>query len=113
MTSTQATDEVAMLDHADEKRSLAQTALRKYFEAAAKYEASDLLLRAGQVPKLRLRGELKSLETEPLELEAFLENAGFELLSTFAYPNPEKPLTPHDWDLGFVARAGASPSQAP
>ena len=65
----------------------------------------------------RVEAEVKEAQAVrfwfPLELEAFLENAGFELLSMFAYPDPEKPLTPQDWDLGFVARAGASPSQAP
>ena len=41
----------------------------------------------------------------PLELEAFLENAGFEVMSLFAYPDPDRSPTPHDWDLGFIARA--------
>jgi len=52
---------------------LADTHLRKFFEVAAKYEASDLLLRGGQVPKLRLSGELKPLETDPLDLDKFEE----------------------------------------
>lgn len=61
----------SLIDHVTERRSLADTSLRKFFEAAHKYEASDLLLRGGQVPKLRLRGELKSLETEPIDNDVF------------------------------------------
>ena len=62
-----------MLDHQQEKRSFAETHLRKFFEVAAKYEASDLLLRGGQVPKLRIGGELKPLETDPLDAGKFEE----------------------------------------
>ena len=64
-------DNFTLLDHAEDRRSLAQSHLRKFFEAAAKYEASDLLLRGGLVPKLRLRGELKPLDTEPLDVVKF------------------------------------------
>jgi twitching motility protein PilT len=53
------------------RKSLADTPLRKFFEAAVKYEASDLLLRAGQVPKLRIRGTLKNLEVPVLDAEMF------------------------------------------
>jgi twitching motility protein PilT len=55
----------------EERRSIGDTPLKKYFEAAVKYEASDLLLRAGQVPKLRLRGALKSLDTPAIDAEDF------------------------------------------
>ena len=51
--------------------TLAATPLRKYFEAAVRFGASDLLLRGGQVPRLRVRGELKSLETGPLDPKQF------------------------------------------
>lgn len=54
-----------------DKRSLAQTPLRKFFEAAVRYEASDLLLRGGQVPKLRLKKVLKNLDHPPLDVEQF------------------------------------------
>jgi len=50
------------VDHIDDRRSIADTPLAKYFEAAVKFESSDLIMRAGQVPKLRLRGALKSLD---------------------------------------------------
>lgn len=59
-----------------ERRSLSNTPLRRLFETAVKYEASDLLIRGGQVPKLRLRGDLKSLDVEALdddEFEAWIE----------------------------------------
>ena len=59
-----------MFDHAADKRSLADTHLRRFFEAAQKYEASDLLLRGGEVPRLRLSGELKPL-TGSLDPDAF------------------------------------------
>lgn len=51
--------------------TLAETPLCKFFEAAVRFGASDLLLRGGQVPKLRVRGELKSLETDPLDPNKF------------------------------------------
>jgi len=46
---------------------LTETPLRKFFEAAVRFKASDLLLRGGQTPKLRVRGELRSLEADPIE----------------------------------------------
>lgn len=63
--------QLPLIDHTAEKRSLAHTHLRQFFEAAAKYEASDLLLRGGQIPKLRLRKELKPLDTGPLNVPKF------------------------------------------
>lgn len=59
------------VNYAKEHRSLVDTPLRKFFEAAIKFEASDLLLRSGQVPKLRLRGALKSLDVPPISPEEF------------------------------------------
>lgn len=52
-------------------KTIAETGLRKYFEAAVRYKASDLILRAGQVPRLRLKGGLKALDTSPLNAEDF------------------------------------------
>jgi len=51
--------------------TLADTPLAKYFKAAVKFESSDLIMRGGQAPKLRLRGELKSLDTTPPTVEEF------------------------------------------
>ena len=52
-------------------QSLTQTPLRKFFEAAVKHEASDLFLCAGQVPRLRIHGSLKPLDTALLDFEGF------------------------------------------
>ena len=69
-----------LLDRIEDIKSLADTQLRKFFEAAAKYQASDLIMRGEQVPKLRLRGDLRPLEAEPLNVEEF-EKAVEESLS--------------------------------
>jgi twitching motility protein PilT len=50
-------------------KSLADTPLRKFFEAAVKFEASDLILRSEQQPKVRLRGDLKSLDVPPIGVD--------------------------------------------
>ncbi len=75
----------SLADHLSEHRSLADTSLKKYFETAVKFEASDILMRGGQKVKLRLRGVLKSLDTPPLdevefekEIEASLSPAHWE-----------------------------------
>jgi len=52
-------------------KTIADTGLRKFFEAAVRYKASDMIPRAGQVPRLRLRGALKALDTAPLLVEDF------------------------------------------
>lgn len=57
-------------------KSIAKTPLRKYFEAAVKFEGSDLILRSQQQPKLRLRGTLKSLDVPAIgveEMEQWIE----------------------------------------
>ncbi|MAE63185.1 MAG: twitching motility protein PilT [Phycisphaeraceae bacterium] len=59
--------------HEQQRLPLGESFLRKFFEAAAKYEASDLLLRGDQVPKLRLRGALKALETPAVPSAEFQE----------------------------------------
>lgn len=69
-------------DHVDKRKTLADTPLKKYFEAAVRFEASDLIMRGGQVPKLRLRGELKGLETPALdevEFEKWIESSLSEM----------------------------------
>lgn len=53
------------------QQTLADTPLRKFFEAAVRYGASDLLIRGSQVPKLRVRSELKSVETDRIDPEQF------------------------------------------
>lgn len=60
-----------MVDHVDEQRSLADSKLAKYFEAAVKFQSSDLIMRAGHVPKLRLKGSLKNLDVPPIPEKEF------------------------------------------
>ena len=58
--------------------TLMQTPLHKLFEAAVRYEASDLLMRGGQVPRLRLRGVLKALDVpavDSAELETWIDGS--------------------------------------
>ncbi|MEX0775905.1 MAG: PilT/PilU family type 4a pilus ATPase [Phycisphaeraceae bacterium] len=61
----------APVDHVEQRRSLMTTPLRKFFEAAVKHEASDLLLRGGQIPKLRIRGSLQTLKAESIDAVDF------------------------------------------
>ncbi|BAM03622.1 type IV pilus twitching motility protein PilT [Phycisphaera mikurensis] len=51
--------------------TLADTPLSKYFKAAVKFGASDLIMRGGQPPKLRLKGDLKALDTRPPTVKEF------------------------------------------
>jgi len=54
--------------------------LNKFFRAAIKTRASDLHLKVGQTPKLRLFGELKKTTGDPITPEK-MEELVFELLS--------------------------------
>lgn len=54
--------------------------LNRFFRAAIKTRASDLHLKVGQTPKLRLYGELKKTTGEPITPEK-MEELVFELLS--------------------------------
>ncbi|MEE9212925.1 MAG: PilT/PilU family type 4a pilus ATPase [Phycisphaeraceae bacterium] len=65
------TKEMTIIDHVAEQRSLTDTPLRKFFEATVRFEASDMLLRGGQAPRLRVRGKLKSLDTAPIDAVDF------------------------------------------
>ncbi|MFI4859089.1 MAG: type IV pilus twitching motility protein PilT [Phycisphaerales bacterium JB063] len=58
------------IDQAHHK-TLADTPLSKYFKAAVRFESSDLIMRGGEVPKLRLRGELKKLDTPAPTIDDF------------------------------------------
>lgn len=55
--------------------------INKYFRAAIKNRASDLHLKVGQVPKLRLFGELKNTKGEIITAKK-MEELVFELLTT-------------------------------
>jgi twitching motility protein PilT len=54
--------------------------LNKFFKAAIKSQASDIHLKVGQVPKLRVRGTLKNTTGEVLT-EARMEELIFEIMS--------------------------------
>ncbi len=73
MSTGQPIDEQASLEHEPE--------LNKYFKAAIKTRASDLHLKVGQPPKLRLYGELKNTTGEVMTVQRIKELV-FELLSS-------------------------------
>jgi twitching motility protein PilT len=47
------------------------TRFGKFLQACIKFAASDLIMKSDQVPKIRLRGALKPLDTEPVTTEEF------------------------------------------
>jgi twitching motility protein PilT len=67
LTDVQTPEEDTAPPAKPERPSIGKTPLKKYYEACVQYEASDLLLRAGETPKLRLRGSLKALDTPPID----------------------------------------------
>ena len=72
MTTGQPVGTRANLDHEPE--------LNRFFRAAVKNQASDLHLKVGQPPKLRLYGELKDTTSEAITEEK-MERMVFEILS--------------------------------
>lgn len=47
------------------------TRFGKFLQACIKFEASDLIMKASQPPKVRMRGALKPLDTDPITPEEF------------------------------------------
>ncbi|VAX41590.1 Twitching motility protein PilT, partial [hydrothermal vent metagenome] len=47
----------------------------KFLQATIKFEASDLIMKTGQPPKIRLRGALQPLNTKPVDEEEFWQIA--------------------------------------
>lgn len=47
----------------------------KFLQATIKFEASDLIMKTGQPPKIRLRGALKPLDARPVDEEEFWQIA--------------------------------------
>lgn len=74
------------LEHVDERSTFNGTVLERYFEAAIKFEASDLLMRGGQIPRLRMRGLLKNLDVPSLDVIEFEKAI-------------EQGLNKHQWDV--------------
>lgn len=58
---------VADLTH----KSITTTPLAKYFRAAVQLQASDLIMRGGEAPKVRVRGALSRLDTPAPSVEEF------------------------------------------
>jgi len=59
----------------DHKHDPHATRFGKFLQACIKFEGSDLIVKTGTVPKIRLRGDLKPLDTEPVEFEEFMSIA--------------------------------------
>lgn len=57
------------------RRDPHETRWGKFLQACIKLEASDLILKADTQPKLRIRGALKALDTEPLTTDEFFSIA--------------------------------------
>jgi twitching motility protein PilT len=72
MAKGQPIDTHIPLDHEPE--------LNKYFKAAIKQQATDLHLKANQVPKMRLQGVLKNTNVEPFTKEK-MEQMAYEIMS--------------------------------
>jgi len=51
------------------------TRFGKFLQACIKFQASDLIIKSGQTPKIRLRGALKPLDTEPVSADEFIQIA--------------------------------------
>jgi len=47
----------------------------KFLRSTIKFEASDLIIKSGQKPKVRLRGALKALDADPVSAEEFVQIA--------------------------------------
>jgi twitching motility protein PilT len=56
----------------DKKHDPHATRFGLFLKASIKLEASDLIMKSGQPPKLRIRGALKPLDTEPVTQDEFL-----------------------------------------
>lgn len=52
-----------------------ETRWGKFLQATIKFEASDLIMKTGQPPKIRQRGALKPLDTKPVDEEEFWQIA--------------------------------------
>jgi twitching motility protein PilT len=59
----------------DRKHDPHETRFGAFLKASIKLEASDLIMKSGQSPKLRIRGSLKPLDTEPVTTDEFISIA--------------------------------------
>jgi twitching motility protein PilT len=76
---TEATTNASHVGHVtldpDAKHDPHATRFGAFLKASIKLQASDLIMKAGQPPKLRVRGQLKPLDTEPVSAEEFMSIA--------------------------------------
>ncbi len=79
MTVTEAHTDSTHVGHVsldpDKKHDPHATRFGSFLKASIKLEASDLIMKSGQAPKLRIRGSLKPLDTEPVSTEEFISIA--------------------------------------
>src|SRR5690606_16951382 len=59
----------------DQKHDPHATRFGAFLKASIKLQASDVIVKSGQPPKLRIRGALKPLDTEPVSAEEFVSIA--------------------------------------
>ncbi|MCC5786254.1 MAG: PilT/PilU family type 4a pilus ATPase [Phycisphaerales bacterium] len=59
----------------DAKHDPNKTRLGKFLKSCIDHEASDLIIKTGQPPKLRVRGALKPLNTDPVTHDDFMQIA--------------------------------------
>jgi len=59
----------------DDKHDPHATRFGDFLKAAIRFDASDLLLKTGKAPVIRLRGALKPLDTDPISAKEFLDIA--------------------------------------
>jgi len=59
----------------DKKHDPHATRFGAFLKACIKLSASDLIMKAGQPPKVRVRGALKPLDTEPVSQDEFVQIA--------------------------------------
>ena len=59
----------------DTKHDPHATRFGKFLQACIKFEGSDLIVKTGTIPRIRLRGELKPLDTEAVTHEEYMSIA--------------------------------------
>jgi len=64
------------VDQTGQTDRLQDSRLRKFFEQAIKYAASDLIVKPDIPPRLRVEGELRSLKAKPFTEQELLDTAG-------------------------------------
>ncbi len=57
----------------DRKHDPHETRFGDFLKATIKFEASDLLMKTGRPPSLRIRGALKPMDTTPITAEEFMQ----------------------------------------